>query len=66
MPRRRRTTPQIGTAGFTPLDVPADTSIEDLDPDPTTGLLPPQEDELEKTPALKRRTRKGGTSTDRK
>jgi hypothetical protein len=66
MPRRRRTTPQIGTASFTPLDVPVDTSIEDLVPDPTTGLLPQQEEELEGTPEIKPRTRKRGASAGRK
>jgi hypothetical protein len=65
MPRRRRSAPQIGTAGLTPLDVPADTSLEDLDPDNTTGLLPSQE-ELDEGARTKRRTRKGGTTTGRK
>jgi hypothetical protein len=66
MPRRKRSAAQIGTAGFTPIDVPADASIEDLDPDQTTGLLPAQEEELEKGRRSKRRSRKGGTTTDRK
>ena len=66
MPRRRRTTRQIGTAGFTPLDVPVDTSIEDLDPDPTIGLLPQQEEQLEETPEIKSRRQKRGTSAGRK
>lgn len=66
MPRRRRSSSQIGTAGFTPLDVPVDSSVEDLDPDTTTGRVAAQDEEVEKGSGAKRRARKGGTTTNRK
>jgi hypothetical protein len=67
MPRRRRGSDQIGTAGFSPIDTPADTSFEDLDPDTTTGRVPAQDEDLEKGRArTKRRMKKSGTTTDRK
>jgi hypothetical protein len=66
MPRRRRSSAQIGTAGFTPLDVPLESSVEDLDPDPITGRVPAQDEDLEKGPRTKGRTKKGGTASDRK
>ena len=66
MPRRRRSSAQIGTAGFTPLDVPVESSVEDLDPDPLTGRVATQDEELEEGPRTKGRTKKGGTTTDRK
>ncbi len=66
MPRRRRSSAQIGTAGFTPIDNPTDSSVVDLDPDPTTGRVRAQDEELEEGPRTKGRTKKGGTTTDRK
>jgi hypothetical protein len=66
MPRRRRNSVQVGTAGFAPLDIPADTSIEDLDPDPITGRVAAQEENLKEGPLTKRRTKKGGKTTDKK
>jgi hypothetical protein len=67
MPRRRRSSEQIGTAGFSPIDIPADTSFEDLDPDTSTGRVPAQDEDLETgTSRTKRRARKSGTSTERK
>jgi hypothetical protein len=66
MPRRRRSSEQVGTAGFSPIDNPTDSPAVDLDPDPTTGRVRAQDEELEQGPRTKRRTRKGGTTTDRK
>lgn len=67
MPRRRRGSEQIGTAGFSPIDTSTDTSLENLDPDTTTGRVAAQDEDLERGRSrAKRRTRKGGTSTDRK
>jgi len=67
MPRRRRGSEQIGTAGFSPIDTPTDISFENLDPDATTGRVPAQDEDLEAaTSRTKRRARKSGTSTDRK
>jgi hypothetical protein len=66
MPRRRRTSEQIGTAGFSIIDSPADTSLEDFDPDTTTGRIPEQDADLEQGRRAKRRTRKSGSPADRK
>lgn len=67
MRRRRRTSQQIGTAGFSPIDTPtADTSLADFDPDTTTGRIPEQDEDLEQGTRAKRRTRKRGSTTDRK
>ena len=67
MARRRRGSNQIGTAGFSIIDTPTEASIENLDPDTTTGRVPAQDDDLEKGRA--RRRRKPGAdrpSTNRK
>jgi hypothetical protein len=66
MPRRRRTSEQIGTAGFSPIDTPTDTSLENFEPDTTTGRIPKQDEDLERGTRAKRRTRKSGSTTDRK
>jgi hypothetical protein len=66
MPRRRRTSDQIGTAGFSPIDTPTDTSLENFEPDTTTGRIPEQDEDLERGTRAKRRTRKSGSKTDRK
>ena len=66
MPRRKRTSGQIGTAGFSPIDTPSDTSLENFDPDTTTGRTPQQDEDLERGTRAKRRTRKSGSTTDRK
>ena len=66
MPRRKRGSGQIGTAGFSPIDTPTDTSFENLDPDTTTGRVPAQDEDLEGGTGTKRRARKSGTTTERK
>lgn len=67
MPRRRRGSEQIGTAGFSPIDTSTDTFLENLDPDTKTGGVPAQDEDLERgTSRAKRRARKGRTSTERK
>jgi hypothetical protein len=67
MARLRRGSDQIGTAGFSIIDTPTEASIENLDPDTTTGRVPAQDDDLEK--GRTRRRQKPGTdrpTTDRK
>jgi hypothetical protein len=67
MPRRKRGSEQIGTAGFSPIDTSTDTFLENLDPDTTTGRVQAQDEDLERgTSRAKRRARKGGPSTERK
>jgi hypothetical protein len=66
MPRRRRTSEQIGTAGFSIIDTPTDASLEDFDPDTTTGRVPEQEKDLEQGRTRKRRAGKSESTTDRK
>ena len=66
MARRRRTSEQIGTAGFSIIDTPTDASLEDFDPDTTTGRIPEQDEDLERGTRAKRRTRKSRSTTDRK
>ncbi|HZR63762.1 MAG TPA: hypothetical protein VFA85_01370 [Terriglobales bacterium] len=67
MARRRRGSDQIGTAGFSIIDNPTDASIENLDPDTTTGRVPAQDDNLEKGRTRRRRKPAAGVSkTNRK
>jgi hypothetical protein len=66
MPRRRRSSEQIGTAGFSPIDTPTDTSLEDFDPDTTTGRIPEQDEDLERGTRAKRSKRTSGSTTNRK
>jgi hypothetical protein len=66
MRRRRRTSEQIGTAGFSIIDTPTDTSLEDFDPDTTTGRVPEQDKDLEQGRTRRRRAGKSGSTKDRK
>jgi len=66
MPRRRRSSEPIGTAGFSIIDTPTDASLENHEPDTTTGGVPEQDDDLEKGTRVKRRTGKSGSTTNRK
>lgn len=63
MARRRRGSDQIGTAGFSIIDNPTDTSIENLDPDSTTGRVAAQDQDLEKGRKKRRRKIGSGGST---